>query len=379
MDKENSHENKNLENLYIDLDSLIVKLSSEKEKYSILNYDTQKFNEKITELKSSRNNINNDLKMIKNKEDLLLKSDDSKGKSEKKIVEKIQELDKKIDERNDISSIKELIVKEELNESYLESDMKKTKSNLEQTKKQIEILEQREKTYLLENDKLKVQPKELNKVIENNLGTFNELKNEYKKIEEVSNNLFYELNKNEEKMLKLNSNRENNRNEITRIEGLLNSFKEKENELRNIIFERLKKQPEEIENSESFQKSKIKSPVEIKQYLEKITFQREQMGPVNLRAKIEEKEIEISIQEIELEKNDLEQAIEKLRIAISKINSEGKNRLIAAFENVNKNFSDLFKKLFNGGEAKLELVKSDDPLQTGLEIFARPPGKNYQV
>ena len=77
----------------------------------------------------------------------------------KKIVEKkIQELDKKIDEkRNDISSIKELIVKEELNESYLESDMKKTKSNLEQTKKQIEILEQREKTYLLENDKLKVQ------------------------------------------------------------------------------------------------------------------------------------------------------------------------------------------------------------------------------
>ena len=133
-------------------------------------------------------------------------------------------------------------------------------------------------------------------------------------------------------MLKLNSNRENNRNEITRIEGLLNSFKEKENELRNIIFERLKKQPEEIENSESFQKSKIKSPVEIKQYLEKITFQREQMGPVNLRAKIEEKEIEISIQEIELEKNDLEQAIEKLRIAISKINSEGKNRLIAAFE-----------------------------------------------
>ena len=95
-------------------------------------------------------------------------------------------------------------------------------------------------------------------MIENNLGTFNELKNEYKKIEEVSNNLFYELNKNEEKMLKLNSNRENNRNEITRIEGLLNSFKEKENELRNIIFERLKKQPEEIENSESFQKSKIK-------------------------------------------------------------------------------------------------------------------------
>ena len=65
-------------------------------------------------------------------------------------------------------------------------------------------------------------------------------------------------------------------------------------------------------------------------------FQREQMGPVNLRAKIEEKEIETLIEEIELEKNDLEQAIEKLRLAINKINSEGKNRLLSAFEKVNK-------------------------------------------
>ena len=99
------------------------------------------------------------------------------------------------------------------------------------------------------------------------------------------------------------------------------------------------------------------------------------MGPVNLRAKIEESEIESLINELELEKNDLVDALTKLRQAINKINHEGKNRLISAFEKVNKNFSDLFKKLFSGGDAKLELVKSDDPLQTGLEIFARPPGK----
>ena len=94
-----------------------------------------------------------------------------------------------------------------------------------------------------------------------------------------------------------------------------------------------------------------------------------------MRASIEEKEISKIIEDLELEKNDLVQAIEKLRIAINKINLEGKNRLVEAFEKVNKNFSDLFKKLFNGGEANLELIKSDDPLHTGLEIFARPPGK----
>ena len=95
--------------------------------------------------------------------------------------------------------------------------------NLEQTKKQIQILEQRENSYLEENEKLKTQPIELNKKIENNFGIFNEFKNEYKKIEEVLNDLLFELNKKEEDMIKLNNKREISRNEITRIEGLYNS------------------------------------------------------------------------------------------------------------------------------------------------------------
>ena len=297
-------------------------------------------------------------------------------KVKKNCRKKIQDLDKKIEEkRNEIITIKELIVKEELNESYLESDMKKTTLNLEQIKKQVETLEQREKVYLQEKEKLKAQPYELKKEIENNLGIFNQFKNEHKKLLEIYQTISLELSKDEDKIVQLNNKRENTRNEITRIEGLFNGFREKEKELRNIIFERSKKQPEDIENSESFKNAKPKNTEDINKYLEKMLFQREQMGPVNLRAKIEEKEIETLIEEIELEKNDLEQAIEKLRLAINKINSEGKNRLLSAFEKVNKNFSDLFKKLFNGGEAKLELVKSDDPLQTGLEIFARPPGK----
>ena len=377
IDENNFLENKNLENLYLNLDTLITEISSEREKNAILKYDAEKFNEKINELNNFHGDINEKLKSIKNKEDLLLKSDDSKGRNEKKLVEKkIQDLDKKIeDKRNEISSIKELMVKEEIKESYLENDIKKTTSSLQQIKKQVEILEQREKTYLEEREKLETQPNQLKKEIENNLGVFNQLNDEHKKIEETCNTILFELSKDEDKIIKLNSKRENTRNEITRSEALFNSLREKEKELRNIIFERSKQQPEDIENSDSFQNAELKNTEEINKYLEKILFQREQMGPVNLRAKIEEKEIQTSIEEIELEKNDLEQAIEKLRIAINKINSEGKNRLLLAFEKVNQNFSDLFKKLFNGGEAKLELVKSDDPLETGLEIFARPPGK----
>ena len=145
--------------------------------------------------------------------------------------------------------------------------------------------------------------------------------------------------------------------------------------MRSLIYQTSSKQPEEFNKDERILNSEIKGYDNITKHLDKLKFQRDQIGPVNLRAKIEEQELGKSIDELALEKDDLIQALEKLRIAINKINSEGKNRLIDAYSKVNKNFSDLFKKLFEGGEAKLELIKSEDPLETGLEIFARPPGK----
>ena len=142
-----------------------------------------------------------------------------------------------------------------------------------------------------------------------------------------------------------------------------------------MIFGKTSTQPEDLERNDAMQKEKNLDVTDVNNNLEKLIFQREQMGPVNLRAKIEENELSKTIDDLELEKNDLVQAIQKLRMAIDKINLEGRNRLFQAYEQVDKNFSDLFKKLFDGGEAKLELIKSDDPLQTGLEILARPPGK----
>ena len=370
-------ESKDLEKIYQDLDKIVENISSEREKISILEYDSKKYFEKNSEINNQIQEVNSKLKIIQEKENLLIKSENESNNNDKKAVEKkIQDLDKTIDQkRNEISSIKEIIVKEELNQSYLNNDILKSKKSLVEADKQIQILSEREKRYLEENKSLEVQPDQLNSKIDNFFGVYNAFKNDYEETENNLNNLLNNLNNEESKMVNLNNKRENCRNEITKVEILLNNFREKEKELRNIIFEKTKRQPEELQNEKSFRDLKQKSFDEINKYLEKIIFQREQMGPVNLRAKIEEKEIESTISEIELEKNDLVQAIEKLRVAINKINSEGKNRLISAFDKVNKNFSDLFKKLFNGGEAKLELVKSDDPLQTGLEIFARPPGK----
>ena len=105
----------------------------------------------------------------------------------------------------------------------------------------------------------------------------------------------------------------------------------------------------------------------------------DEMGPVNLRAEIEMKELEQQISNILLESEDLQNAIDKLRLSIKTLNREGKERILVSFEKVQVQFQKIFKQLFSGGEAKLEFTDPSDPLNSGLEIMAKPPGKKLQT
>ena len=107
--------------------------------------------------------------------------------------------------------------------------------------------------------------------------------------------------------------------------------------------------------------------------------QRDALGAVNLRAEEDAREVEQEHDTLATEKRDLEEAIAKLRSGINSLNREGRERLLTAFEEVNANFSALFTHLFGGGEAKLVLVESDDPLEAGLEIMCQPPGKKLST
>ncbi|MGO9005780.1 MAG: chromosome segregation protein SMC [Beijerinckiaceae bacterium] len=106
---------------------------------------------------------------------------------------------------------------------------------------------------------------------------------------------------------------------------------------------------------------------------------RERLGAVNLRAGDELAEIEATKTKIDAEREDLTEAIRRLRQAIQNLNKEGRERLLTAFDAVNTHFKELFSTLFGGGTAELQFVESDDPLEAGLEIIARPPGKKPQV
>jgi chromosome segregation protein len=107
--------------------------------------------------------------------------------------------------------------------------------------------------------------------------------------------------------------------------------------------------------------------------------QRDALGAVNLRAEEDAREVAEERDMLATEKDDLEAAIRKLRTGIASLNKEGRERLLGAFDEVNKNFRNLFTHLFGGGEANLVLVESDDPLEAGLEIMCQPPGKHLST
>ncbi len=113
--------------------------------------------------------------------------------------------------------------------------------------------------------------------------------------------------------------------------------------------------------------------------VQRLRRQREALGAVNLRAEEDAREVEAEHAALAAEKADLEQAIAKLRTGISSLNREGRERLLKAFDEVNVSFAKLFTHLFGGGEARLVLVESDDPLEAGLEILCQPPGKKLST
>ena len=128
-----------------------------------------------------------------------------------------------------------------------------------------------------------------------------------------------------------------------------------------------------LENNEDFPDS-----VAQEELLDSKKREREKLGSVNLRADEETSKYETEIKKMEKDRQDLVTAIVKLKDSIGELNQKGRERLLEAFEKVNRKFNEVYRKLFNGGNAKLELVDSDDPLDAGLEMLVSPPGKRLQ-
>jgi chromosome segregation protein len=169
------------------------------------------------------------------------------------------------------------------------------------------------------------------------------------------------------------------REEHGRSGALVEAARVRHQEYEKRIAETLGCRPEEVAQTADLEIANLPPPEEIERKLASLRDDRERLGGVNLMAEDEAQAVQEQVDGIVKEKDDLLQAISKLRGGIQSLNKEGRQRLLEAFATVNQNFGTLFTTLFAGGKAELQLVESDDPLEAGLEILAHPPGKKPQV
>ena len=190
--------------------------------------------------------------------------------------------------------------------------------------------------------------------------------------DEKVENLRSQLNEIQEQSIQI---RERKASSGATIEGL----KKRKNDLLDRITSELNLHEENIlENSNLFGAEELPDAINQEDLLDKKKQEREKLGSVNLKADEETSKYENEIKKMEQDRADLVTAISKLKDSINELNQKGRERLIEAFDKVNKKFNEVYIKLFNGGNAKLELVDSDDPLEAGLEMLVSPPGKRLQ-
>lgn len=251
-------------------------------------------------------------------------------------------------------------------------DLKDNSSNkLDQLKEKVGTLETN-----LENEEDK--PRQ----IAEKRGSYQQnIKNIEEDLESIQSNIITKENK----ILELNSNlKKINENTIqktefkvrsqTIIEGLKSKIKDLEQKSLMDFNIDLKSIPN-FSKIENLNNLKIE---EAQNHLGLLKKKRESMGAVNLRADNETKELQDKINKMMEDRKDIVHGLQKLKSSINDLNQKGRERLLEAFEKVNRKFNDVYTKLFAGGNARLELIESDDPLEAGLELLVSPPGKKLQ-
>ncbi len=273
-------------------------------------------------------------------------------------------------------------------ESYQQRNLMQINNQKNDWENRKDEAETRIKSLKVRLDNLKQDKSRLEKLPDNFVEKANELN---LKIESAEQNRNFSADKlvqtetllNEAEKLEKSSeqNLASFREDMIRVEASLNLAKTKIENIEDRVNERLRvksNQLKEIINLSD--KEEVNISIEtLEKTVQRLLNERESLGAVNLRAEEEMNEMKQKIELMSKERIDLELAIEKLKSGIFELNKEGRQRLKDSFELVNKNFKNLFKKLFGGGDAELKLVGDHDPLKAGLEILASPPGKKMQL
>ena len=263
--------------------------------------------------------------------------------------------------------------------SIIEKEIESWKNLLSNSEKMVNELAGRKDKLNNQLNKLDSQPKlqaEKKGQISENLRISEKEKNENESVinntDEKIETLRRQLDEIQEQSIQI---RERKASSSATIEGL----NKRKGDLIDRISSELSLMEENIlENSNLFGVEDLPDAVIQEDLLDKKKQERERFGSVNLKADEETSKYESEIKKMEEDRSDLVTAISKLKDSIQELNQKGRERLLDAFEKVNRKFNNVYTKLFNGGNAKLELIDSEDPLEAGLEMLVSPPGKRLQ-
>ena len=392
LDEENTRIQDEIENIKKSLQTLDDDINREKGIVIDANSNEKRLKEEKNELieidskyYETEKNSNTDLDNIKNKLD-----------SEIDQIKELINLNKNQEAIDTINNFK--IIIEEYADSYsknqniknesikrkeridiIDQEIKSWKNLLSNSEKMVAELSDRKNKLNSQLEKLDNQPKlqaEKKGQISEGLRISEKEKNENETIinttDEKIVSLRAQLNEIQEQSIQI---RERKASSGATIEGL----KKRKMDLIDRINSELNLTEENIlENSNLYGAEELPDAVNQEDLLDKKKQEREKLGSVNLKADEETNKYETEIKKMEQDRVDLVTAIMKLKNSINELNQKGRERLIDAFEKVNRKFNEVYTKLFNGGNAKLELVDSDDPLEAGLEMLVSPPGKRLQ-
>ena len=392
LDEENSRIQDEIENVKKSLQTIDDDISRERGIVIDANSNEKRLKEEKSELieidskyYQTEKQSNEDLENSKNK----LKSEIDKIKqliNSKKNDDAIKALDdcqfvieEYADSYSKNQNIKRESVKRNERIAIIDKEIESWKNLLSNSEKMVAELSDRKNKLNVQRDKLDNQPKfqaEKKGQISENLRISENEKNENEQIinttDEKIDTFRNQLNEIQEQSIQI---RERKASSGATIEGL----KKRKNDLVDRIISELNLTEENIlENSNLFGVEELPDAVNQEDLLDKKKQEREKLGSVNLKADEETVKYETEIKKMEQDRADLVTAIIKLKDSINELNQKGRERLIEAFDKVNRKFNEVYTKLFNGGNAKLELVDSDDPLEAGLEMLVSPPGKRLQ-
>ncbi len=336
--------------------------------------DSNEINQAVTLLDRCNIELDNflsDLKDEKGRVELLSVNEKSKN------IKQLQE--KYADAYSKNQSIKNESIKRNERIKTIETEIESWKNLLSNSEKMIaELIERKNKltNQLTELDNQpKIQAERKGQISENlRISDKDKIDNDsiIKETDERIESLRTQLNEIQEQSIQI---RERKASSGATIEGL----NKRKNDLLDRISSELNLTEENIlENSNLNGIEELPNAVDQEDALDIKKQEREKLGSVNLKADEETSKYEEEIKKMEQDRSDLVTAIIKLKDSINELNQKGRERLIEAFEKVNRKFNEVYTKLFNGGNAKLELVDSDDPLEAGLEMLVSPPGKRLQ-